>query len=143
MVTKVQKKILSFFIVLVGAGVLSGCAQLRALPDEERYQFINQVKDDLDYSSAGNIVSERYDEGDGVFSPSFFLANVEGPGAFSILQQRVQSLPGAECQLVRDTQTRCQVGQIDVSIYRNESKMNMVTLNITDAYNGRDSNADK
>lgn len=58
--------------IAVMALFLSGC-QYAPLPKEQRYQFINEVKDAVDLPSAGEIVSESYDKNDGILSPSGYL----------------------------------------------------------------------
>jgi hypothetical protein len=58
-----NKSVVTLAIGIGGLFLFNGCAGLSPLPDEERYQFINQVKDGLDYASAGEVIEERYDNG--------------------------------------------------------------------------------
>jgi len=127
--------------IIIGLGgmlVLSGCTQLSSLPNEERYQYINQVKDELDYAATGQIIKEQYDSGDGVFSPSFFYVEVEGPATFDRLTETSKELATRQCNLLADIQTKCDVGQVSILISRDSIEDTSITLKITDASNGRD-----
>jgi len=120
---------------LGGMLVLSGCTQLSSLPDEERYQYINQVKEDLNYSETGEVISERYDNGDGVFSPSFFYSELEGDTSFNLLTQKLQTLSNVNCETLVTEQTRCSVERIEVKITKIDVKT--TALQITDSSDGR------
>ena len=129
---------------LVGAFTLSGCGwsnaveQFTPLPDEQRYSRVNDVRDNLGYSEAGEVLTARYDHGDGVFSPSFFQAGIEGDEAFSILTERAKTLTPDQCETLSETQTRCFVGVVSIEIW-DESYNGYVLLRITDSSNGRES----
>jgi hypothetical protein len=108
------------------------------LPDEERYQYIDEIKDKLDYESSGEVLKARYDNGDGVFSPSFFMAEVESAEAYAILTERTQSLPNVTCSLTLPIQTRCDVEGVVIQITNVDSNHpKSVILEITDTSNGR------
>lgn len=46
---------------------MTGCA----LPDEERYRYIDQTLEEIDYTTIGDISKEYKSEGSGVFRPSY------------------------------------------------------------------------
>lgn len=124
--------------------MLSGCTPgkgLTPLPDKERYQFINAVKDDLDYKSSGKVISEHYDNNDGVFNPSFFVVKLEGAGSFDKLSQKAKELSNNKCHSsprpTTGEQTWCTIGQVDVTVFRENAQTNRVRLSISDSLSGR------
>jgi hypothetical protein len=135
-----KRKVLAVIAMsLSGLFLLSACnSGLLPLPDKKRYQYINEVKDDLGYDTIDGVVDDRYDTGDGVFSPSFFRAELESPEAFDTLTKRVQTLSDVKCAALSPTQTRCDIEQVEVQITKNDSGNDSVTLEITDVFNGRD-----
>jgi hypothetical protein len=138
-----NKSVVTLAIGIGGLLLFNGCAGLSPLPDEKRYQFINQVKDGLDYASAGEVIEERYDNGDGVFSPSSFYVEVKGDKAFTILSERLQSLPNVDCSTLVSEQSRCNVGQAYVTISNFAESGNVTSVDISDSSSGRNSDNDK
>jgi len=131
-------------IALVAAlsimAMLSGCTLgkgLTPLPDKERYHFINEVKDDLDYKSSGKVISERYDKGDGVFSPSFFKAEIIGEKSFTILSDKLKNRSDSKCAYLGTNQTRCSLGQVDITIARKDASARKIIFEVTDIHSGR------
>jgi hypothetical protein len=59
-------------------GFISLINELSPLPDTEQYQYINQVKAFVDYEVTGQVLEEKYDNGDGVFAPSYFEVKIQG-----------------------------------------------------------------
>lgn len=72
------------------------------LPDEKRYQFINEIKDELDYASSGKVTKERYDNNNGVLAPSSFYAEIEGPETFGTLSRRLQGVAAGDNDAILD-----------------------------------------
>jgi hypothetical protein len=140
----VYRKIFAVVVLgLVGAFTLSGCwmsnviEQSQPLPDEERYQFINEAKDGLRYKEAGEVVSEQYDTADGVFAPSYFYAEVKGEDAFDLLTARARELATRQCDALSPTQTRCSSGQVDIRLTRESTEDLFVTVEVIDGDSGR------
>jgi hypothetical protein len=135
------RRVASALVIGVGGMILfSSCStlsQFRSLPDEERYQYINQVKEDLDYKSAGEVIKEEYDNNDGIVSPSVFLADLKGEKTFTTLSDRLQALPEVKCDAASDRQTICHIGQADITITKIDESNNLVNLKILDSYSGR------
>lgn len=134
-------------ILLISLGLtttLSGCTPGKGfipLPDKERYQFINKVKDDMDYASAGKVISKTYDNNDGVFNASYFVAHLEGDNSFEVLSERAKKVSDNSCHTspapaVGD-QTYCSVGQVDIKVYRETTETDKVRLSISDPFSGR------
>lgn len=131
-------------ILLISLGLtttLSGCQALSPLPDKERYQFINKVKDDMDYASAGKVIEEHYTKTDGVFNPSAFVVNIQGDNSFDILSERAKKLSNNNCfnspaPTVGD-QTYCSIGQVDITVYRKTSDTDKTLVGISDDLSGR------
>lgn len=123
--------------------ILSGCQGLMPLPDKERYQFINKVKDDMDYASAGKVIRETYDNNDGVFNASYFVVRLEGDNSFEILSERAKKVSDDTCHTspspATGDQTYCSVGQVDIKVYRENSETDKVRLSISDSFSGRTS----
>jgi len=139
-VSMFQKVAIATAVGLGGVLVLSGCGvleQAKPLPDKERYQFINEVKDGLRYKEAGEIVSEQYDTADGVFAPSYFYAEVKSEDAFDLLTGKAEELATRQCDALSPTQTRCSSGQVNIQITRETTEDLSVILEIVDAYSGR------
>jgi hypothetical protein len=137
----VYRKIFAVVILgLAGAFTLSGCGvleQAKPLPDEKRYQRINDIKDNLTLTEVGEVVIERYDHGDGVFSPSFILTEVKGEDAFNKLTKSVKKMATRPCSPLTETQTRCDVDVVEVYLWKESVDGSSVSVKITDAYNGR------
>jgi hypothetical protein len=128
---------MTFVLAILGLTViLGGCTQLSSLPDEERYQYINQTKNKIDYASAGEVIDEGYDNGDGVFESSGFYAKVEGTDSFESLTNQVKMLPDVTCQTFVDSQTRCRLDRVSIEINKNPS--GITDLYLIDSSNGRD-----
>ena len=132
-----MRKIKGAIAIAVMALFLSGCGQLKALPDEQRYQFINQVKNELDLASAAEIASESYDNGDGVFSPSVYQAELKGDTAYLKLKERIVNLSEVKDCITDEIQTTCRRGQADIFLGKSRESSGKVFLKITDKYNGR------
>jgi hypothetical protein len=136
--TKLLPKIALSVGAIATVLALSGCIKgLTPLPDAERYQYVNQVKEDLDYKAAGEVIKENYDNSDGVFGVSYFEATVKGPEAFDTLRAKLQLLATKPCNPILETSIGCYVGQVDVALFGNREQAN---FRITDANNGRNPN---
>jgi hypothetical protein len=142
--SRILKRIAVTFVVVVGVVGLISLAHLWlrdagfiSLPDEERYQYINSVKDRLDVESAGEVVDASYDSGDGVWVPSVFQAKVRSPDAFAVLSERVQKLPGVNCSRVKLAYVKCNLRQVDITIIESVDSVDAVLVYITDTSNGR------
>jgi hypothetical protein len=131
--SKVKRVAATLAIGIGGILLLSSCA----LPNQERYQLIDETKENLDYKNTGKVKKERYDNGDGVSSPSFFLAEIEGLNTFETLTAKVKALPNVNCSTLAEEQTRCKVGQLDVYITQLSPENNIIQLQILDRYSGR------
>lgn len=135
-----KKVVVAIIVGLIGVSTLGGCGvleQAKPLPDKERYQFINEVKDGLRYKEAGEVVSEQYDTADGVFAPSYFYAEVKSEDAFDFLTARAEELATRQCDALSPTKTKCSSGQVDIKLTRDSSEDLFVTVEVIDAYSGR------
>lgn len=139
---KLKKTLMAGVVTLASIAVLSGCgySQLRPLPDKERYAKINAIKNELDYKSAGKVEKEKYDNGDGVFSPSYFQADIVGETTFNVLTKRLENLSNVKCFTTISTGYACDVRGISVMIARKSEAASNVFLKITDSDNGRTDN---
>lgn len=132
------KKILSVFILSTFALTTSGCVQgIFPLPTEQRYQYIHEVRDDLDLKTAGTILEEKYDDSDGVFNRSYLNIILEGEDALKTIKNRAFSISNADCDEFKDGTITCLIGQVDLNIGYSASNQNEVYINITDPFNGR------
>jgi hypothetical protein len=137
---------ITLIVALSAVAILSGCTPgkgLTPLPDKERYQFIDEVKDDLDYKSSGKVISEQYDNNDGVFNPSSFVVELQGADSFEILSKRAKNLSHNKCYSspspATGEQTWCKVGQVSIKVFRENVKTDKVLLSIADSLSGRNS----
>jgi hypothetical protein len=139
--SKVRRVVATLTIGVGGILLLSSCIfvppGMKALPKEERYQYINQVKDDLDYKTSGKILSEQYDKNEGLISPSYFYAELEGEETFTILSDRVQALPEIKCTYLGEDQARCRVNLVDITITKSPESENLVSFELLDSYSGK------
>jgi hypothetical protein len=109
-------------VLALGAGgmlLLSGCTNIDSfipLPEEQRYQLINQIKDEIDYKDAGEIIEERYYDGGGVLAESGFRLEAKGNGTFKALSDEVLDLPNIECTHESNFQTLCSLKGIYVEV---------------------------
>lgn len=131
-------------VLLISLGlttILSGCQGLMPLPDKERYQFINKVKDDMDYASAGKVIRKGYDNNDGVFNASYFSTDIEGSNTYDVLSTRLKELSNNKCYNspapATGDQTYCSIGHVEIKVYRESSEINKVRLVISDSLSGR------
>lgn len=135
------KAFLSLFsLTMGGILLLSGCSLL-PLPDRLRYQRINNVVEQIDYKKSGDVLEERYDTGDGVFSPSFFLVKLHGEiETYESLKADILKIKDVDCPTndpVR--QVRCRLGQVDIYLNFNTSESPPhIILKVTDVYSGRE-----
>jgi hypothetical protein len=141
-VTKVSSKIRRVASALViGTGgmlLFSSCISGFIPPsDEKRYQYIEQVKTDVDYKNSGKVIEEKYDEGDGVWSASVFRAEIEGVETYNVLVDRIKALPEADCKVVGNTHSRCRMGPVDVEVLKLRDSDNLVAFRLTDSSNGK------
>jgi hypothetical protein len=132
-----RRTIMVLALTLSGMTLLSGCGGgFTALPDEERYQYVNEIKDAVDLGTVGEVTLGGYDTGDGVFSPSHYTVRIEGDTtSFTTLKERVADLPGVECRDAGN-QISCHLGQADIVVTKITEKA--VVISITDVYGGRD-----
>ena len=135
-----KRKIGILLLLISGIFLFTGCIfqELSPLPDSERYKRINEVVDSLEIDEAGKITFQKYDTGDGVFSPSFVYFQIEGKYSFKNLTRKLQSVPEIECSLIIETQVKCSVKQVNIEITRDDKKVNSLThLKIIDITNGK------
>jgi hypothetical protein len=148
-VSKASRKIkrVAGGLILGISGILlfSSCSVItQFIPpsDEVRYKYVNQIKSDLDYSSAGEVVEESYDNGGGVVAPSVFHSTIKGSKAFDTLSSRVQALPYADCA-VSTFQAKCKIKHVNIDITKADNAEDLVELRISDRSNGRGITDDK
>jgi hypothetical protein len=126
-------------LVLTGITLLSGCGSgIITLPDGERYQYVNEVKNAVELETSGEIVEGYYDNGDGVFSPSTYRAVVKGENSFDTLVTRVEELPGTDCRDAQPIQLKCTFNHVSISVTRESENSNVVRFSVIDTYNGRE-----
>lgn len=137
--TRESKRSLIIFLSIIGVLCLLAYPfrGFPGLPHEQRYKYIDEASELLDYHSAGEILLERYDRGDGAFSPSFRYVEIESSKAFDVLTARTKSLKNVTCTALMEDQTRCYAVKVDIEVYRELSSPNKVKLIITDVYSGR------
>lgn len=131
---KAVKKILGIGLISISALSLSGCG-LIPLPDEERYSKVNAVKSQLDFESAGKVISEEY-SGDGVWSGSTYTAEIEGESSFENLSDQLKNIDTykEECVFSED-KVQCIFINPSVELLKEDTK---AILNIKDSFGGRD-----
>lgn len=136
---RLKRALLGGVVALTSIAVLSGCgySQLRPLPDKERYAKINAVKNELDYKSAGQVEKEEYDNGDGVFAPSYFRVKLYGENTFNTLGKRLEHSSHITCGWHIDTTYSCNASGVVVTLTRENAASAEVVLGITDSMNGR------
>lgn len=133
----ILKRLTTAVLALSMLFILNGCG-LMPLPDEYRYSQINQIKDDLNLSSIGEMSSERYDSGDGVSSASFLEVELQGNKVFEKLAKRVTNLPNSKCDTAAIAQIRCRVSYLSVDLVKaNNSSYEAAIVRITDDFSGR------
>lgn len=133
---KLAIKVLSMTAILVSTLSLSGCGGLLPLPDEERYHYIHEIKDELSIESAGKILEESYDTGDGAFSASFLRLSLEGSSAFSKLVEEARQIENSECVPRAEVHLACYIEGIELTIDKNSEK-DITVVQILDQQSGR------
>jgi len=135
-----KRAIMVLALALSGTALLSGCGGgFTALPDEERYQYINEAKDIAEPESAGKITTGGYDTGDGIFSPSSYRVTIEGKDTYNILKERLKKAPDNGCQESADmTYVSCEIKQADSKITRETVNATRTRFEIVDTMSGRD-----
>lgn len=126
---------------IVGASLLlatslSGCMP-KPLPDEERYQYIDNVLKTIDYQTVGNIVEEEVDDGDGILSPSYKIIRYGNSGAFEELEKRLKSSSDT-CRGNREIgQINCSYPRVNVDAFYSKKTNIESYIYITDGSSGR------
>jgi hypothetical protein len=136
-----KRTIMVLALALSGITLLSGCGitSLVPLPDEERYQYINEVVDIVEPTSSGEVIKNGKDAGDGVFSPSSRWLILAGIEPFDVLSERIQKIPNIDCQYLGKEEIRCRYGRTDVSVTKNFPNEGETYFKVLDTSNGRDS----
>jgi hypothetical protein len=137
--TTVKRISLTIILALISSILLSGCGEsLSALPDEQRYKRINAVVDTIDLETAGKVEISRYDTGDGVFSPSFYLAYIDGENSYDELKKQIEAIPNIKCYEVESFQLTCTLPKVDISLKRETDTATTSHLVVQDVYGGRE-----
>lgn len=123
-------------VMILFALSLTGCG-MSPLPDSERYQYINQVMNDVDYENAGEIVEETTDNGDGIFTPSHKKVQYKGNKTFYKLSDTLKSLENYDCA-GGETQISCTRGRVSVSVSISRKNPIDTYFTISDALGGRE-----
>ncbi len=117
---KVNRIIGSISMSLLLTAALSGCG-FRALPDEERYQYIDNVLETIDYKTVGNIVEEKIDDGDGILSPSYKKVYYGSDGSFKELEKRLK-IGSDTCKGNQEIgQITCSYPYVSVRVFYNKN----------------------
>lgn len=126
----------------VGTILLTGLTSC-ALPDEQRYHYIDKVLSDIDYQNIGTIISEEKDNGDGVFAPSFKRIMYKSPETFEKIAKKLAEpddtniYEDCEYRNSEQEQMKCSYYGNSVSVVKNETT---TFLQITDSTSGKKSN---
>lgn len=126
---------------LLGVGAIlltsiTGCA----LPEKERYQYIDRVLSDIDYQNIGTIISEEKDDGDGIFAPSFKTLRYDDPNVFEEIAKKLADpedtviYEDCEYRNSEQTQMNCSYYGTVVSLVKTETT---TFLDISDSSSGR------
>lgn len=134
-----MKRVWGTLAMAVLGMTLSGCAG--PLPDEQRYQFINHVKDAVDPASAGTITSGGYDDGDGVWASSYYSANIEGESVYETIRDRMTAIPNvrdcSEHEDLGETMTSCYLGEISFTVSKETQSKSTALFSVLDTSSGR------
>ncbi len=115
---------------------LSGCLP-KPLPDEERYQYINNVLETIDYQTVGDIVEEEIDDGDGILSPSYKIIRYGNDGSFEELEKRLKASSDT-CKGDRKIgQINCSYPHVNVDVFHSGKPNIESYIYITDSSSGR------
>ena len=139
-INKIFKPLSVALVFIISSAFLLTSCSLR-LPDHLRYKKINDVVEQVDYKSIGHISIERYDNGDGVFSPSFFYVQIEGNmPEYTSLELEILKVKNIDCYNVHKGYADCKVGVVDIEARLiDEDNKPYIMLFVTDVYGGRDS----
>lgn len=125
--------------------VLTGCTR----PHAERYQKINKVIEQIDYTSAGTIIYEEDAPTNGYVNSSYLDVLYDETSAYKTLYDRMIKLPNFECGEYSEkygTSCESEMGTFRVSfgivrspkeaVDRWKEEFPYTYLNITDPSNG-------
>lgn len=136
---KIRKRKIATLLAIVSFSsiILSGC-QFIPPSKEKQYQNIDEFLDEIDYSSAGEIVEESI-EGDGVFSVAVKRYTYDDPKAFDSLRDRVKEGKDSECTHESFRQLNCVVRSLNlnVNVQRKSSDPDRVVISVSDSSNGK------
>lgn len=133
---RLGKRICALGVIMLILGSVTSCTSVFSLPHEERYQYINQVLDEVDYKTAGTIVEEQIDDGDGVFEPSYKKVFYQEESAYTILVKRMKKIENYSCSGGK-TQFYCTKGQASISLTLTGKDNKETHLGISDSSGGR------
>lgn len=125
-------------VIAVMLGSVTSCTSVFSLPHEQRYQYINNVLDEVDYQTIGTILEEQIDDGDGVFEPSYKKVYYKEIDAYSTLVERIGKLPNASCSGgVEVGRFDCTRGQVSIGVALLEEDHRGTYFGMTDSSGGR------
>lgn len=125
-------------VLAIGAALLVGltsCKGMLPLPDEERYEPLNSLDQELGYQEQYPDATREYGGGDGVFGSSTLSVTIDDPAAFDSIFSKIDEIKTRSCDLFQENDIRCAVEHIGVSLSR---KDNETYFTLTDSRNGRD-----
>lgn len=127
---------LSGIVILLAFGMAS--CDMRSLPHNKRYQYIDQVLEDVDYKNVGEIVEETIDDGDGIFAPSYKEIYYKEKSSFYKISNQLKEFNFSSCS-GGDTQTNCAYGRTTISVLTIDENDRGTYLTVRDSSNGRNS----
>lgn len=138
-IKKIFKPLFAILALVISSSLVLTSCSLR-LPEHLRYKKINEVVEQVDYKSIGKISIERYDRGDGVFSPSFFFVKIEGGlPEYELLEAEILKVKNIDCYNVHEGYADCKIGVVDVEARLiNEDDKTHIMFVVTDIFGGRD-----
>lgn len=139
---KTVKKILGIGLISISALSLSGCEGLLPLPDEQRYQNVDELWEELEISSIGTVLSDTYGGGDGTFGQSTRNAEIQGVDSLSLLEAKLLSIEDIDCN-TGSSPAQCYLpgGIVSIDFSENdELDPPVVSIRISDSSNGKENN---
>lgn len=120
--------------------LLSGCTAIKSfipLPDEQRYARIDMVKNQLEYEAAGYVIKESSDHNSTSLESSYWQAQVRGKDAFSLLTNRLKTVPNVKCSTMNSQTSSCTTRYLDILVTRDDNASPLVTVTINDRLGGK------
>ena len=110
------------------------------VPEEKRLQYVTPIVEQIELSSAGELINETWHKGDGFMGGSSYQATLRGAEPFEILRAKIINIPQVTCEKYAPNSysLNCNQGRVEIGLFVDQE--NVTNIRILDYYNGDENN---